>query len=72
MMRAAVLRHEVIRRLPKFLIINFSLVTLVFNLMVFKHVDQGDGLLARGAMLVMVQVCVMSTSIVVVAVVVVQ
>ncbi len=58
MMIAAIRRHGLIRRLPKAILLNVAMVTLMGGLIVHEHVDTGDGLLFTRDLLVVVQVFV--------------
>ena len=58
MMISVIKRHEIIRRLPKLLLLNLVMVTLVGGLITHKHVDSGDGLIISKELLLVVQVFV--------------
>lgn len=58
MIGSVILRHDVMRRLPKLLLIALGLASLVFTMIVYRDEHNGQGDVLQGWMAVAVQVCV--------------
>ncbi len=58
MMISVIKRHELTRKMPKLLLLNLAMVTLLAGLTVHEHVDNGDGLLFSKDLLIVVQIFV--------------
>lgn len=54
-----ILRHEVLRRLPKLIVVTLAVVTMVLGIITYRHTNSGDGELLQGLTGTMVQLFVL-------------